>query len=97
MNLHGNDKMLENKYSYTMYGGESAYIGMSERKSRIYHENINQVLVDGLSLHKAICTTWRILRIILPNETLTTAINDFSDWYQITKNNSATDLQNDGA
>jgi hypothetical protein len=33
--LHGNDEMLENKYSRTMHGGESAYLVMSERESRI--------------------------------------------------------------
>jgi hypothetical protein len=34
--LHGNDEMLENKYSRTMPGGESTYLVMSERESR-YH------------------------------------------------------------
>jgi DNA-directed RNA polymerase subunit RPC12/RpoP len=33
--VHGNDEMLVNKYSRTMPGGESAYLVMSERESRM--------------------------------------------------------------
>jgi hypothetical protein len=35
--LHGNDEMLENKYSRTMPGSESTYLVMSERESRFYY------------------------------------------------------------